>query len=104
MFYKEIKYLIKKEDLQRNAIISKTFILYPQDKAIIFGTIKLKDGSLAVGYGVVLEEMDKDTNIYIDKSFAITNEEGKYYLSFLPKDNKEYNIIIFKSIDLENDI
>lgn len=98
MLYKQIKWLIRKEDLQKNIIISNTFVLEPEEISVIFGTIKLKDGTLANGFGVCLEETDKTSNMSIDKCFTFTNEEGKYYFSFIPLKNKIYNVIVYRYI------
>ncbi|MEG0181612.1 MAG: hypothetical protein ACRCYC_15745 [Paraclostridium sp.] len=98
MLYSQITWFIRKEDLQKNIIISNSFVLSPEEISIIFGTVTLKDGTLANGFGVCLEEIDKTSNISIDKCFTFTNEEGKYYFSFIPLENKIYNVVVYRYI------
>lgn len=100
MIYKQSQLFLSRKELQKNCIIPYTFILEVEDKSIIFGDIKLKDGSPAVGFGIVLEEIDKNTNLSIDKCFSFTNEEGKYYLIFKPVENKLYKIVAYRTIDI----
>lgn len=101
MLYKQIQWFIKKEELQKNAILTNKFTLENEELSVIFGTVRLKDDTLAVGFGVALEEIDKDTNLSIDKCFTFTNNEGKYYLSFVPLKNKLYNVVIYRCINIK---
>ncbi|WP_373601057.1 hypothetical protein [Paraclostridium bifermentans] len=100
MIFKSIRWSVKKEDLNKNAIISKHFVLLPDNKSILFGKVTIEKNNPAVGFGVVLKETDILTNITIDKCFTFTDESGKYYISFYPEDNKLYSILIYKSLNL----
>lgn len=100
MLYKSISWIIKKDDFKKNAIISQNFTLMPEDKSILFGKVNLDNNSPAIGFGVVLEEVDKTTNSRKDKCFTFTNDYGNYYLAFTPLDNKIYNIVIYRNLTL----
>jgi hypothetical protein len=102
MLYKPITWIINKDDFKKSSIISKQFVISPENKSILFGNVKLEDNTPAIAFGVILEEIDKVSNTVTNSFFSFTDENGNYYISFIPLDSKLYNIVVYRSLNLNN--
>lgn len=99
MAYKTERWIIKKEDLICNPIVCKYIFLKKVNTSIIKGTVVDEYSIPIQGCAVILMEIDELIDLKICRGIVYTDEEGIYYMTIIPKENKLYSIEVYKNID-----
>lgn len=104
MIYKNERWIIKKEDLSNNSILSKDIILKEEKNSVIKGKVVDFNDNPISGCVVIAIEVDEINGFKNCISIAYTDEKGTYCISIMPQKNKLYSIEVYTNIDIVKSI